>query len=200
MKTLAQSTEVAIAAAQNAMQQAKAKGTAVSLPARETPLTVADFGKLEQLIEQVCTVKPITKLVSVPLKYHDGYIYGWGSDLEYVGTQIIAHEDLDQRLIDAIQRPATAVNTIYHFTRLAAIKRNTRGDIGFQVVLEDLAYDLRGKSEWAMMKAAEYFRAQPSPFFPDFRDIIEKVEQFDKAAKNIVYNPLQIEGPKDGEK
>lgn len=200
MQKLEHSASKAVTIAQNAMESAKAKRQDISLPAREQPLTVPDFGKLEQLIERSCTVKPTRKSVSVPKKDADGYIYAWGFELEDTGMQIIAHEDLDKRLIEAIQRPSSNVNTIYHFTRLAAVKRNTRGDMGFQVLLEDLAYDLRGKSEWAMMKAAEYFRAQPSPFFPDHHEIIEKVEAFDRACKNIVYNPLQIEGPKDGEK
>lgn len=121
MQKLSHSASKAVTVAQNAMESAKAKGTAVSLPAREIPLTVSDFGKLEQLIEKSCTVKPITNLKSVPLKDPDGYIYKWTSELEYTGTQIIALEDLDQRLIEAIQRPSSSTNTIYHFTRLAAI-------------------------------------------------------------------------------
>lgn len=200
MQKISTAAANAVTIAQNAMDGAKAKGSAVSLPARENPLTVADFAKIEQLIEKSCSVKPTRRSVSVAKKDADGFIYAWGFELEDTGMQIIALEDLDQRLIEAIQRPAAAVNTIYHFTRLAATKRNTRGDAGFQVVLEDLAYDLRGKSEWAMMKACEFFRAQPSPFFPDHSEIIAKVEDFDRATKNIAYNPLQIESSKDGEK
>lgn len=196
MKTFGQSSQVAIANAQTTMQQATATGTALALQPREKPLSVTDFAKIETLIEENCTVKTARRLKSVPLKDADGFIYAWASELESLGTEIVVNQELDQRLIEAIQRPAKSVNTIYHFTRLAATKRNTRGDAGFQVILEDLAYDLRGKSEWAMIKACEYFRKQPSPFFPDHHQILEKVEQFDKAAKNLVQKPLQIEGNK----
>lgn len=190
MKTVAQAAITAIAKAQDTMELAKAKGTAISLPARETPLTVADFAKLEDLLNRDAVTKPITRSISVPLKDHDGFIYKWDFALETVGLEILPHGDIDHRLIEAIQRPATSTGAIYHFTRLAATKRNTRGDAGFQVALEDLAYDLRGRSEWAIMKACEFFRAQPSPFFPDHSEIIAKVELYDRASKT-----LKIEGP-----
>ena len=191
MKSLGQSAMTAVTVAQQHIESAKAKGTAIALPPREKPLSVVDFGKLEAIIERDCTIKQIKKSIDVPKKDHDGYIYAWDFDVVVIGLELIPHADVDHRLVEAVQRPATPTGAIYHFTRLAAIKRNTRGDVGFQIALEDLAYDLRGRSEWAIMKACEFFRAQPSPFFPDHSEIMAKVEFFDKAAQS-----LKIEGPK----
>lgn len=179
----------------------KPKSTAIALQPRETPLTVADFAKLEELVTRDCVIKPITKTVNVPKKDTTGFVYGWELDLIPVGLSIAAvDKKLPAQLIEALQRPATPTGAIYHFTRLAATKRNTRGDTGFQVALEDLAYDLRGRSEWAIMKACEHFRREASPFFPDHSAILEKVELFDRAALEIKPEPLQIEGPKSDEK
>ena len=193
MKTIGQSALVAIQQAKDIVEANKAKGTTVTLPAREKPLTVPDFAKIETLIENSCTVKSIRKHGSLPKKDPDGFIYAWTFESTEIGLEIIAIEDIDPRLIDAVQRPASSQGVIYHFTRLAALKRNTKGDVGFQVTLEDLAYDLRGRSEWAIMKSCEYFRKQKSPFFPDHAEILEIVEKFHKAALTIKPIGGQIE-------
>jgi len=77
---------------------------------------------------------------------------------------ILFAAETDPRLVEAIQRPATIEAIIYHFTRLAAHKRNTKGDMGFQILLEDIAHDLRYASEWAIVKACIELRNDPSPF------------------------------------
>lgn len=196
MQPIGKAASTAVAAVRQELD--KPKSQAVALPPRETPLTVPDFAKLEELVARDCEIKPIYKHGTKKFKDADGFVYREEFDLIETGLEIRALTEIDQRLAEAIQRPATPTGAIYHFTRLAATKRNTRGNTGFQVALEDLAYDLRGKSEWAIMKACEFFRKDPSPFFPDHSAILEKVELFDRAAQTL--KPLQIEGPKSDDK
>lgn len=166
-----------------------------TLSPRPHPLSVADFSKLETLVDEHCEVKPILKNVSNPKKDPDGHIYGWTFETEVQGISITPCENMDQRIIDALNRPASIECLVYHFTRLAAVKRNTKGDTAFQIMLEDLAYDLKGKSEWAVMKACEFFRKQESPFFPDHAQIMAQVNIFDRAARDVG-KAVRLEGPK----
>lgn len=162
------------------------KNAHLSLSPREKPLTVPDFAKLNDLIDQHGHLKQKQKSGQRPLKDADGYIYRWEFCLDPDGFEL-SLDNADPRLIEALQRPASSQTIVYHFTRLSGTKRNTKGNMGFQVLLEDLSYDLRGRSEFAIMKACELFRKDTSPFFPDHSVIIEKVEEIHNAIMN--YSP-----------
>lgn len=157
----------------------------VSLPARPKPLSASDFAKIEDIIITTCKTEEIRRDKKIPVLDENGIPYRWEFDTEIVGIQITKTDQTDPRLIEAIQRPATIEAILYHFTRLAAHKRNTKGETGFQILLEDIANDLRYASEWAIVKACIDLRNDPSPFFPDHKTIIDKVDFYDKASKEI---------------
>lgn len=169
-------------------QMAEGRTTAsseIALPPRDQPLSVSDFSKLEAAVEKSFDARPVEKSVFKPKLDYEGKPYGETFDVVQTGLELITVGDVDRRLVEAIQRPTIPTHTIYHLSRLAAHMRNTRGETGFQAILEDLAYDLRGVSEWAIVKACEHFRRSGLPFFPSAHDFVDRARLFDRAVRTL---------------
>lgn len=160
------------------------KPNEVSLPSREQPLSVVDFGKIEDLIKRDFDVQENNKPIFVAIYDKDGNYIKDEYDERMIGLNLKSLTEVDTKMLDAIKRPAGTSNTIYHIARLSAHMRNTKGEDGFQTILEDLAYDMRDISEWALIKTCEFFRKSGKPFFPTAKEFTDQANIFDKAAKN----------------
>jgi hypothetical protein len=156
-----------------------------TLEPRQAPITPEDFQKLEAVIEKSFDLRPVYKSIRRPVADDNGNVYRWEHDVEEVGLSLSQKTEADQRLLDAMRRPATAQIIAYHLTRLSAHKRNTKGGTAFQVIVEDLKRDLDGVSEWALVKAYEDLRKEEGDFFPSANHIAERVKYYQGALENI---------------
>jgi hypothetical protein len=172
------------------------------LEPRQAPITTEDFNKIEALIEKSFHVGTITEGRQVPQVDTEGDIYGWEFQSVPIGIVLHPRGEVDTRLIDAIQRPATRQQIAYHLTRLSAHKRNAKGATAFQVIIEDACVDLQGRSEWAIVKACDSLRKSEGDFFPSLNDIRKEAEWYDRAAQNIRERKKEPEFiiPKEGPK
>jgi hypothetical protein len=151
--------------------------TNLALSPRHTPLTATDCAKLSRHAKVQFKTEwgPIKPLLNAY-----GTIYDWEWGVKPIGCALELLSN-DSRVLPALKRPTTPLNTMYHFTRLAATKRNTKGDAGFQIMLEDLAYDLRDCSEWAIIETCSRLRLDSSPFFPDYSFLVQAVRELNAA-------------------
>jgi len=148
---------------------------------REKPLTMEEFSKLELHASRFMTIRE--KLVSkpVPRVGSDGEVYGWERDLVTSGVEVFFKTQPDDRVMEAISRPATRQAIGMHLQRLYDHKPYGRGVSGWQTVVEDLIHDLDGCSEWALLKACEGFRLDTElTFFPDTAKIVSAVRSLDE--------------------
>lgn len=157
----------------------------ISLIPRENPLGTMDFAKIESLIPQNFDVRENNKPIFVPKYDREGNICGEEYDERLLEINFSPNEQCDPNLTVALKTPSSFQHSIYHLARLSAHMRNTKGVDAFQVILEDIAYDLRDVSEWAILKTCEYFRKTGIPFFPSAKEFCDKVKIYDRAAQKI---------------
>lgn len=158
-----------------------AQKSEVALPARTTALSRHDFDKIEYRINRHFEIAEIRDSgVRWVEERGQSEFQSW-----VTGTSVKPIGDVPGELIEAIRRPATPQHINAHLTRLAAHKRQTKGAGAFKIILEDLAYDLDGVSEWAIMKACEQFRKDPAPFFPETGEIIAVIGKWNDTAKKF---------------
>lgn len=155
--------------------------TQLSLPPRPQPLTVEQFEQLEKSIEKHYKKLVVRRDVKIPIRDYNGNIYKWEYDFEDSIEGFIPIDNPPAKLTEAMIRPSTFQNVVFLLTKLESHKPYGRGN--FEFVLEDLAKDLENKSEWAIMKACEYFRRCEDVFFPNSSDIISKVIYFNDMVK-----------------
>lgn len=155
-----------------------------SLAPRQEPLTPGDFVQLSEAMDRMFDVKQVTQSVQRPIRDELGITYRWEHDIEVIGLKPVPRGDVPQRLVDALARPSTDETVIAHLTRLALHKRHTGGASAFRAILSDLAQDLSGLSEWALVKACEDFRTTGDVWFPSTPEIIAAVRKWDRLAKD----------------
>lgn len=161
------------------------------LEPREKPLTVEAFEKIEEVLHRHFEVKTLTAAQSVPKVDAQGEIYGWEIRAVPVGVGIKAKGEVDTRIVDAVQRPATKAAINFHLTKLSAHKRTTQGGMAFKIILSDAERDLEGCSEWAVMKAYDKLRNEPGDFFPSLKTIVDTVKWFDAGARSMGNTPAK---------
>lgn len=71
-------------------------------------------------------------------------------------------------------RPAESRHIVFHLTRLASHRRDNRGAEALSAALEDIAFDLRGVSEWAVIQACRELRGKPG-WYPSTGEILGAV-------------------------
>lgn len=104
----------------------------------------------------------------------------------FCGYELFTKGDVSPQLVESLQRPAPKQHIAYHMARLAAHKPYGQGPAGFGIVTEDVSRILDGKSEYAVIKACEYFiKDRSTRFFPDSGDFIELVASIDFSLKNL---------------
>lgn len=160
------------------------------LPARREALTPRDMAKLETFIEKHVEIKAKTVYRSTET----------GASFDVVGYDVKVKEGeaVPGALIEAVRRPTTSSHLNEHLTRLAAHKRQSKGARAHAIIVEDLAFDLEGVSEWAVAKAMIELRRSDSPFFPETPEIIATVKRWDAVARQFGEPaPVRIEKKKE---
>lgn len=154
------------------------------LPYREKPLTADEFRKLEDHSKKFMAVREKTISKSVPKLDNDGNVYGWERDLVAVGSEVFFKSEPDEKTMEAIMRPATDVAIGVHLQNLYDHRPYARGNEGWKTVVRDLIHDLKGCSEWALIKTCEKFRQQTGErFFPLTADLIHAVKGLDEQVR-----------------
>lgn len=145
---------------------------APALPSRPKPLERGDFDKLEYHVKRCFNIRPR---------------FGGENYNVLIGHEVstVEGQHVPASLLDSVHRPAQKEHVGYHLTRLSAHKKNTKDKMAFKIIIEDLAYDLNGCSEWALFKACEEFRKGSNPFFPDTHDIIAAVKRWQAVANRM---------------
>lgn len=151
---------------------------------REKPLSMEEYSKLELHAGKYITVKEKLIRKNTPKVDEHGEVYGWEYDLVSCGSEVFFKTEPEERLMEALQRPATRQAIGVHLQRLYDHRPYARGNSGWQTVVEDLIHDLNGCSEWAILKTCESFRKQKgATFFPQTADLIMEVKRLDESLR-----------------
>ena len=147
---------------------------------RENPLNEQQFKNLEMAFKNNFSFKQKTIRKSIPKVDNNGDIYGWEYDLIPCGHEIFKKGSPDKQLLEALLRPATNSAIGKHLTRLEQHKVYTKGQEGFQIILEDMIHDLKGVSEFAIIKICENFRLDTKDkYFPLTASLVSEIKNFD---------------------
>lgn len=157
-----------------------------ALATRPQPLTLETFERLEHHVNKHFSVREKFVSKSVPKLDNEGNIYGWERDLVPAGYELFVKEKPDQKLLDAMKRPATQEAIVKHLTRLSMHKKFTDGNSGFKIVLGDLCEFLSGMSEYAVMKVCERFILDTSSkWFPQTAEIVSAVRSLEDQLRYV---------------
>ena len=166
----------------------------VSLPSRPCPLESVEIEKLEQAIGRFFVVKREPIYGYVPVKDKAGEVIR--SEYDIIGEEELFTKTNEPptQLRDALLRPAERRHTAFHLTRLAAHRRDTRGEDALAAVIEDIAMDLKGVSEWAVIMACRDFRQKPAIWYPTTGEIIESIRKNQRKIETlfVTINPNQL--------
>lgn len=176
---------------ENAQAGFSKTGNAVSNTFRPSPLEPVEIEKIELALAKSVREIKTEKYGPVPITDQNGNVYkhefgviGCDFDYEFYGP-------IDNRLIEAIRRPTQKDHFVYHLTRLAVHLRDNRGH-AISAVFEDVANDLRGISEWAVICACKELRAGKSQWFPATGELVETImrhqRKIDRLAKKAFEN------------
>lgn len=158
----------------------------VALPARQVPLDTTGIEKIDLALAKCVREYQKPRYGSKPLTDKHGNIYRHEFDIVGYEPQLEIQAPLDQRLLEAIQRPAPNTHIVYHLTRLAAHLHDTRGIVS-AAVFEDIANDLRGISEWAVILACRELRAEKDRiYFPTTGQILDTTRRHQRQIDRIV--------------
>lgn len=153
-----------------------AECVALALPPRSSALEPDEIAKLDAAIER-------------NFKINREPIYGCANVLDANGALIrtefqeigckesyVPLGPIPVKLRDAILRPASSRHIVFHLTRLAAHRRDSRGSEALSAALEDIAFDLRGMSEWAVIQACRELRGKQG-WYPSTGEILDAVRK-----------------------
>jgi hypothetical protein len=152
---------------------------------RPQPLSTEDFRKLEAIAHDTLDIalKNVDELFWTTDEYGDR-IQRKRSIM--AGFDIAPKQEINPVLLESLKRQTTPRHTAVHLTRLAAHKPWGRGEEAFSVIVEDLARDLIGVSEWAIVKTCEHYRKDDTiKFFPDTAAFLRIAIETDRSLKNI---------------
>lgn len=168
-----------------------AECVALTLAPRPSALEPDEIAKLDAAIER-------------NFKINREPIYGCANVLDASGVLIrtefqeigckenyVPNGEIPVKLRDAILRPASSRHIVFHLTRLAAHRRDSRGQEALSAALEDIAFDLRGVSEWAVILACRELRGKQG-WYPSTGEILEAV----RTRHNRLVEAFAITGPR----
>lgn len=158
---------------------------ALALPFRPAPLEADEIDRLGLALTRVAREVKIPKYGSVPVidalgnaYRHEFDVTGYETNYEIIGP-------VNQQLLEAIIRPAPKHHVVYHLTRLAIHLRDTRGG-AISAVFEDIANDLRGVSEWAIICACKELRLGVAKWFPSTSELTETILRHQRNINRLV--------------
>lgn len=170
------------------------KGTQVALagidlPPRLAPLETADIEKLDAAIGRSFIVerKPVYGYLAI--RDEAGDIIRTEYDVVAKRDSYTPKAEVPNQLRDALLRPAERRHIIFHLTRLAAHRRDTRGKEALTAVLEDIALDLDGVSEWAIVLACREMRQKDTTWYPTTGEILKIILENDDRMRHLFSKP-----------
>lgn len=158
------------------VQKAKTKTSlSLLLPSRPTPLVADDIEKIDRALCKCFKIEKRDKYGYVAIKDAKGNFVK--NEFDVVGQEDVFSQiaEMPAQLKEAILRPAEKRHIIFHLTRLAAHRRDTRGAEAFQVFLEDASNDMKGVSEWAVISACKEFRTKGELWYPTTAEIMKTI-------------------------
>lgn len=148
---------------------------------RPAALAPADFAKLQAKASEALSFRARPRVVMKRDEYGD-----MKEVREDFGEEVFPKGEVNPVLIESLTRPTTPRYTVIHLTRLAGHLPFGRGAASFGQVIEDIARDLEGVSEFAIVRACEHFRADETlKFFPPTAAILRYVRDLDYSLKNL---------------
>lgn len=113
------------------------------------------------------------------------------------GPELFRKGEIGEKLLASLQRPCRKVDIGVHLARLAAHKPWGRGEETWRIVVADMCNDLEDLSEYAIIKACEYFRHNPDlRFFPDTAMLLVRARDIDWQIKHLDAEKKAPEPPK----
>lgn len=187
MKSISDLTPAIIQAAQENQNQIAPITTAPRL----SPLESADIEKIEAVIVQHFTVRREPIYGTKTTRDQHGEIVSQEFDLLGYRETMTPHAgtEVPHRLREALLRPATTRHVVFHLTRLAAHRRDTRGPAGLAAALTDIALDLGSVSEWAVVCACRDFRLRATAgknWYPETGEIINAISAQDAMLRRLL--------------
>ena len=162
------------------------------LPSRPAPLEIDDIQKLDAAVSRYFSIAQNPQYGYVPIRADDGEVIR--QEYDVIGTDEIytPRGETPQSLRDALLRPAERRHIIFHLTRLAAHRRDTRGKEALTAVLEDIAYDLKEVSEWAVVMSCREFRRKGT-WYPTTGEIMATIEKNHRKLELLLSPPTKSE-------
>lgn len=154
------------------------------LAPRLTPLETQDIEKIDGLLKKHGAVRSKIEYGSVPVKDRDGNIVRYEYDQVGLSTDY-SRADIPDRLREAILRPASRQSIVFHLTRLAAHLRDTRGPEAVAVVVSDIAREIDGVSEWAVIDVYRSLWTSGRTFYPASHVIVDAIKAKDGQLKAV---------------
>ncbi len=101
-------------------------------------------------------------------------------------------------ILKEICRPSTKSNRLAYISKLTAYRPTAKGtEDQYTLMLNDLADDLAGYCDYAVMKAIDDLRKQGG-FFPSANEIIQAVKYYDQTMKSILFMGMRGERHEQG--
>lgn len=178
-----------IVGAMTTTETGQEKSLTVVLPSRPCPLESVEIDKLEQAIGRFFVIKREPVYGCAPVFDANGDFIK--SEYDVIGEEqsFTRSTTPPDQLRDALLRPAERRHTVFHLTRLAAHRRDTRGGDALAAVIEDIAMDLKGVSEWAVIIACRDFRQKTAIWYPTTGEIIESIRKNQRKIEAMFRTP-----------
>jgi hypothetical protein len=152
---------------------------------RDRHLSEAEYASLENAADKFFSFRErvIDRVVWSEDEYGDRV---QRRDQELAGIEVFAKGPVNKGLLESMCRPARPAHAVMHLTRLSIHLPYGRGADQFGLLVEDIARDLTGVSEYAIIKTCERFRLDPDlTFFPASALIVKYARDLDWSLKNI---------------
>lgn len=142
------------------------------LKARDQHLSDSQIENLRTHLEKNSSLQPIYG--NVPQVDSKGEVYGYKFDVRRTVREL--NPDAPRELKEALMRPSTEEAIIYHLIRLGTHVAYTKGKEALSAAVYDLAKELKGVSEWAVIEAVrEYWTNSDNKYYPESGVILKMI-------------------------
>lgn len=144
-------------------------------------LAKAEHQRLSAEAEKTISIKEKIDYRKTPIYGENSYIDRWETQAISHGSEIFFKQEPTPELLTYLKHPATDIYIGKALSDLHAHKPYGRGAEAFQVIIRDLAHDLKDLSHWALKKVLETYRKDPTTtFFPNTAQLLQSVKSLDE--------------------
>jgi len=184
MKSLNETTKTAIAT----IGTEAGKSVALTLPPREVPLDEKAVEKIEEVLKSSGACKVETKYGNVPVRDDEGEIIKWVFGAVET-KKVYDPEKISEKIRDTLLRPASKQAIAFHLIRLGAHVRDTMGAEALAVKASDIAREIDGVSEWAVIETCREVWLSKQKWYPQSGELVETIRRKDEAMKAMLNPP-----------